>query len=362
MSSKQRSKQQSKQQSKRQSEQQRARSTPIVTPHRFVLGAVLGVGALGGSMLPFGASSAAAAPGISALFAHGVLTVVGDATDNTITLSRDAAGTILVNGGAVPIRGGVATVANTKNMSAVAGDGNDVVTIDEVNGAVPRANLIGGSGNDTLTGGSSNDTLVGQAGNDVLLGKGGADQLFGGAGPDTLTGGTGDDRSFGEAGNDRLIWNPGEGSDVNEGGSDVDTVEVNGGNGAEQFTATANGTRVRFDRVTPAPFFLDIGTAESLVLNANGGDDSFTGTGNLAPLIAISVDGGLGNDTLSGSNGIDRLSGGDGNDFVDGQQGNDVVLLGIGDDTFQWDPGDASDVVEGQDGVDTMLFNGANIA
>ena len=106
----------------------------------------------------------------------------------------------------------------------------------------------------------------------------------------------------------------------------IDTVEVNGGNGAEVFTTTANGTRVRFDRLDPAPFAIDIGTSESLVLNANGGNDSFAATGNLAALIKITVDGGTGNDTLLGSNGIDLLLGGDGNDFVDGQQGNDVGL------------------------------------
>ena len=155
-----------------------------------------------------------------------------------------------------------------------------------------------------------------------------------------------------------MIWNPGDDTDLNEGGDGTDTVEVNGGNGAEQFTATANGTRVRFDRVVPAPFSIDIGTSEKLTLNANGGDDSFSATGNLAALIAITVDGGTGNDTILGSNGVDFLLGGDGNDFVDGQQGNDTALLGAGDDTFQWDPGDGNDIVEGQDGNDKMVFNG----
>ena len=70
-----------------------------------------------------------------------------------------------------------------------------------------------------------------------------------------------------------MIWNPGEGTDLNEGGAGIDTVEVNGGNGAETFTVTPNGTRVRFDRITPAPFSIDIGTTENLVLNTNGGDD-----------------------------------------------------------------------------------------
>src|SRR6185503_2439032 len=117
------------------------------------------------------------------------------------------------------------------------------------------------------------------------------------------------------------------------------------------FTVTANGTRVRFDRVDPAPFSIDIGTTENLVVNMNGGDDSFSATGNLAPLISVRVDGGTGNDTILGGNGNDTLLGGDGNDFIDGGQGSDTVLLGAGDDVFQWDPGEGSDVVEGQDGT-----------
>src|SRR4029453_14303216 len=116
-----------------------------------------------------------------------------------------------------------------------------------------------------------------------------------------------------------------------------------------------------FDRITPAPFSIDIGTSEKLVLNANGGVDNVSAPGNLAALIEIPVDGGTGNDTILGSNGIDLLRGGDGDDFVDGQQGNDVAFLGAGNDVFQWDPGDGSDTVEGQDGTDTMLFNGSAI-
>src|SRR5439155_13094873 len=114
----------------------------------------------------------------------------------------------------------------------------------------------------------------------------------------------------------------------------------------------------RFDRVNPAPFSIDIGTSENLVVNMNGGDDGFSASGNLAALIQITVDGGAGNDAILGSNGADLLLGGDGNDFIDGNQGNDVALLGAGDDTFQWDPGDGSDTVEGQAGFDTLVFNG----
>jgi Ca2+-binding RTX toxin-like protein len=148
-----------------------------------------------------------------------------------------------------------------------------------------------------------------------------------------------------------MIWNPGDGSDLNEGGDGIDTVEVNGGNGAESFTTTANGTRVRFDRTDAAPFFIDIGTSENLVVNMNGGDDTFTAANGLAPLISLTVDGGAGND---------KITGGDGNDAIIGGRGNDAAFLGAGDDTFVWNPGDGSDVVEGQGGHDTLQFNGAN--
>ena len=62
------------------------------------------------------------------------------------------------------------------------------------------------------------------------------------------------------------------------------------------------------------------------------------------------LNGGLGADTLIGSEGDDLINGGD---------GNDVALMGAGNDTFVWNPGDDNDTLEGQAGQDTMLFNGA---
>ena len=322
------------------------------TTHRLLAGVVLAAAV---SL----AASAPARAATTASFSAGGLTVLGDAANNTITISRDAAGKILVNNGAVAVTGGTPTVANTSVIQVFGQPGNDTITLNEASGALPKANLFGGANNDTLTGGSGGDQLFGQAGNDTLLGRGGIDILTGGSENDTLTGGDADDQTFGQDGGDRMVWNPGDDTDLNEGGGGTDTVEVNGGGGVEAFTTTANGERVRFDRLDPAPFSIDIGTSEKLVLNANGGNDSFSATGNLAALIGITVDGGAGNDTVLGSNGSDLLLGGDGNDFVDGQQGNDTAFLGAGEDAFQWDPGDGSDTVEGQDGVDRMVFNGS---
>jgi Ca2+-binding RTX toxin-like protein len=284
---------------------------------RLLAVTVLAAGVIAGAAVPASAATTAS-------FSNGVLTVSGDSAANSIVVSRDAAGRILVNGGAIAVVGGTPTVANTAQVRVFGLAGNDQISLNEANGPLPAANLSGGADNDTLTGGSGNDQL------------------------------------FGQAGSDRMIWNPGDDTDLNEGGDGVDAVEVNGGNGAEQFTATANGARVRFDRLNPAPFSIDIGTSENLVVNMNGGGDSFSASGNLAALIKITVDGGSGTDTLLGGNGNDVLLGGDGGDFVDGNQGDDVASLGAGDDTFQWDPGDGNDTVEGQAGTDTMRFNGNN--
>ena len=43
----------------------------------------------------------------------GLLSVIADSLNNAVTVSRNAAGTILVNGGAVVVQGGTPTVANT---------------------------------------------------------------------------------------------------------------------------------------------------------------------------------------------------------------------------------------------------------
>lgn len=300
--------------------------TPILAG--LVLTAALGLGAAA-------SPHASAAAGISATFhpAAGRLSVEGDAADNIITISRDAAGKILVNGGAIAIDGGSPTVANTTLIEVDGEAGNDRISLDEANGALPAAHLSGGPGDDILTGGSGADTLDGGPGNDTLLGKGGNDTLDGDPGDDILTGGTGNDIVQGGAGNDRLIWNPGDGSDLNEGGAGNDTVEVNGGNASEVFTIAANGRRVRFDRVTPAPFTLDIGSSENLVVNANGGDDIVTAAGLPAGLINLTIDGGPGNDVLVGSAGDDRIFGGDGNDILIGGLGNDMLDGGAGNNT-----------------------------
>ncbi|HYT94467.1 MAG TPA: hypothetical protein VEL76_37475, partial [Gemmataceae bacterium] len=88
------------------------------------------------------------APAVTASFSPSaqILSVLGDSQANTIAVSQDAAGKILVNGGAVTIQGGVSTVANTALIQVFGQAGNDQISLDEANGALPAANLFGGSG------------------------------------------------------------------------------------------------------------------------------------------------------------------------------------------------------------------------
>src|SRR5262249_24487219 len=108
-------------------------------------------------------------PAVNAFFGGGVITVFGDHLNNTIDVSRDAAGKLFVNGGAVSIHGAASNVANTRLIQVFGRSGNDTISLNEANGVLPRANLYGGAGNDTLTGGSGSDQLFGEAGDDTLL-------------------------------------------------------------------------------------------------------------------------------------------------------------------------------------------------
>src|SRR5215471_13071316 len=111
---------------------------------RTVLGA--GVAVTSVTLALAVASSASAATVAQFNRGHGVLTILADAGGGTITVSRDAAGTIDVNGGAVAILGSRATVGNVDRIVVIGRGGNDRITLDETNGPLPNATLFGGPG------------------------------------------------------------------------------------------------------------------------------------------------------------------------------------------------------------------------
>jgi Ca2+-binding RTX toxin-like protein len=199
--------------------------------------------------------------------ATGVLAETGDNRGSTITTSRNAAGQIFVNGGAVSIDGGQPTLDNTKEIVVSGGNGDDTISLDNV--ALPPAQLFGGNGNDVLTGGSGADQLFGGNGDDTLNGGDGNDILDGGAGDDTVVGGKGTDTAFLGAGNDTFIWNPREGSDVVEGEAGFDTLDFRGDNISENITISANGSRALLSR-TAGNVIMDLNGVERIQFEAVG--------------------------------------------------------------------------------------------
>lgn len=284
-----------------------------------------------------------------------------------------------------------------------------------------RTTLNGGSGIDRLLGGRYAETLIGGPGNDTVDGNAGADSVVAGAGTDVVVwdpgdgsdvvqGGTGLDtlRFNGSAAAEvfvasangtglRLTRNLGNvvmraqdvetlalnalgGADTSTVGylatTDVDSVNVDLGVGgvgdgaADSVTVNGSGagdaaqaaTSGSIVQVTGLGAQINVTQPEAandrVTVNGLGGDDTLAG-GILSALTQLTLDGGVGNDTINGGNGADVLIGGDGNDAIDGNQGNDVGFMGAGNDTFTWDPGDGSDVVEGQGDLDTLRFNGS---
>jgi RTX calcium-binding nonapeptide repeat (4 copies) len=212
---------------------------------------------------------------IHASFKAGVLVATGDNLGDTITTSRNAAGQILINGGAVSIDGGDPTVATTKEIVVSGGNGDDTISLDETNGPLPAAQLFGGNGNDVLTGGSGVDQLFGGNGNDTLNGGNGNDTLNGGNGNDTVIGGKGADTAFLGNGNDTFIWNPLDGSDTVEGQAGTDTLVFNGANVNEIFEISANDSRASLTR-NVGNVTMDLNGVENIQVNALGGADTIT--------------------------------------------------------------------------------------
>ena len=89
------------------------------------------------------------------------------------------------------------------------------------------------------------------------------------------------------------------------------------------------------------------------VLDGGDGNDTITGGAG-----GEALSGGLGDDILNGGAGNDTLIGGPGADTLTGGPGVDPNLGGDGDDLIIWNPGDGSETVDGEAGNDTFQFNG----
>lgn len=166
------------------------------------------------------------------------------------------------------------------------GDGDDIINLS---GTVD-ATILGGAGDDFLTGSPAYDYIDGGAGNDFLFGLAGNDDLYGGDGSDLIVGGGGADRMFGQTGADVLVWNPGDGSDLFEGGDGIDILQFVGAAGTDNFTLTANGGRLRFDRAQ-GNIVIDAGGMEQVDVNSSISFGGILSGANVVPAVVTAATG-----------------------------------------------------------------------
>lgn len=345
-------------------------------------------------------------PAVLATFNTGVLTVTGDADANNIVVAADANGALQVtnNGAPVAIRStfGDAKKANLQTVNVDARGGADSIVIDRSINVLDTSGKLVFAANGTLNGGGGNDTIRVLAGGFVggLPAQGqplpaivGNYTMYGGSGDDFLDSGFGNDVMFGEGGNDTLRWLPGTLIDAFDGGSGNDTVIVVGntsaipdlttpdpndtGNG-DSFRLDADPTTggAKFQRTNLVPFFIDITTSETVVMQTGGGNDTITvtalaGTGIRNVVldggdgndvldgskadVTLQIFGGAGDDKLTGGSKSDTLLGGDGNDSLSGGKGTDTLDGGNGNDTLDAGKDGSQDVVTGGAGTDTFV-------
>jgi hypothetical protein len=145
-------------------------------------------------------------------------------------------------------------------IDIAAGGGDDTIRIDQANGAfttTETTRIDGENGDDTLIGGSGAEVFVGGNGDDFVDGNGGPDTAFLGRGDDVF------------------VWDPGDASDIVEGGRGSDTMIFNGGAGNEIMAATAEGGRVLFTR-NLGTIVMDLDDVEVIDVRALGGIDAVT--------------------------------------------------------------------------------------
>ena len=101
------------------------------------------------------------------------------------------------------------------------------------------------------------------------------DAIDGGDGNDRITAFRGNETIHGGAGNDVIIWNNGDGNDINEGDAGVDETLIVEGNADDGNAVSQNGAITHFERVSaPAASPSTPTTMEKLTLNSFSGDDT----------------------------------------------------------------------------------------
>jgi fimbrial isopeptide formation D2 family protein/uncharacterized repeat protein (TIGR01451 family) len=334
-------------------------------------------------------------------------TLLTPGADNTVgTAGADHIDGLAGNDAMQGLDGDDCLQGNDGNDAVFGGNGNDKVQggrgNDNVHGNRGNDVLFGGDGDDVIEGGDDNDWEEGGAGNDNMQGELGDDTMFGGSGQDSMTGNEGDDIVIGGAGNDDIRGSIGR--DTMAGGTDTGTIRlvagaftnvvigdsVQGDAGADSYVyQRGDGVDILYafnaaegDRLTiygisgptaigtwnsmPVLYF---GQDSAIILHSYQGPPLTMGgplpgitfvPGTLVaplPTERAPIQGGVGNDSLTGTTGNDLIEGLQGQDTLVGLAGADTLEGQLGDDLLVG--GTGGDALDGGAGNDTASFRDA---
>lgn len=233
----------------------------------------------------------------------------------------------------------------------------------------------------SLIGGLGNDRILGFGGNDNLIGGDGDDAVDGGQGDDIIVGGIGEDLVFGGLGDDTLVVSGADQGvviDVTSGTAQLSsTIEIpvwadNGGTEEREFSYVQNSGnnptitlmltpenifRVREENIQTREdlelYFEDEFIALLNELNSGTTDEAGVYTPGAFEIVQQdsvdvstttfsgieNIEGGLGDDEITGNNLNNRINGAGGNDILRGGFGDDIITGGLGDDIINGDQG-----------------------
>jgi Ca2+-binding RTX toxin-like protein len=137
------------------------------------------------------------------------------------------------------------------------------------------------------------------------------------------------------------------------------TVSVSGGLLVHGQTTGGLNSIKDWDSVAAGDQTVPADGAVVVVVNGGDGNDSITVLAKKTEIGSVALNGGSGDDVLTGADSGDTLDGNDGNDRLVGGQGGDDMSGGAGNDTLVWNQGDGSDTMDGDAGNDGVEVNGA---
>jgi Ca2+-binding RTX toxin-like protein len=143
-----------------------------------------------------------------------------------------------------------------------------------------------------------------------------------------------------------------------DGADDNVTVSVSGGLLVHGQTTGGLNSGSDWDSATAGDQTVPADGTFVVVVNGGDGNDALAVLAKNSEIVTAALNGGSGDDVLTGSDTGDSLEGADGNDRLVGAKGGDVMSGGTGNDTLVWNNGDGSDSIDGGAGNDATEVNG----